>query len=102
MTRTIRIAQAGIFSDLNNLEIHAILEEDYDKYLDLLENEVEQAIKEWYNGYKFGSVDVYNPLSMLKYLKSKKLGAYWINTSGNLLIKRLLMKSDSKVLDTLL
>lgn len=113
LTGAIRVAQAGMFSDLNNLEIHTILDEDYDEYFGLLEDEVEKAlndyrieykldeVKSWYNGYKFGNVKVYNPLSILKFLKSKKLDAYWINTSGNLLIVNLLLLSDGTVFEDL-
>ena len=113
LTGAIRVAQAGIFSDLNNIETHTILDEAYDEYFGLLENEVEAAlieyktednledIKSWYDGYKFGNIEVYNPWSILKYIKYKKLDAYWINTSGNILIKDLLLLSDSTVFDDL-
>ena len=109
LTGAIRVAQAGIFSDLNNIEIHTILDEAYDEYFGLLENEVENAlieykaedkledVKSWYDGYKFGNMEVYNPWSILKYVKYKKLDAYWINTSGNALIKELLLLSDGTV-----
>ena len=113
LTGAIRVAQAGIFSDLNNIETHTILDEAYDEYFGLLENEVENAllkyksedkledVKSWYNGYKFGNIEVYNPWSILKYVKYKKLDAYWINTSGNALIKELLLLSDGIVFEEL-
>lgn len=113
LTGAIRVAQAGIFSDLNNIETHTILDEAYDEYFGLLENEVENAllkyksedkledVKSWYNGYKFGNIEVYNPWSILKYIKYKKLEAYWINTSGNALIKELLLLSDGIVFEEL-
>lgn len=113
MTGAVRIAQAGIFSDLNNLKVNTILSEKYDEYFGLIEKEVEQAlkdyeieykldeVKEWYDGYKFGNMEVYNPWSILNYIDNGKLKAYWINTSGNLVIKDLLMKSDSGVFETL-
>ena len=109
LTGAIRVAQAGIFSDLNNIETHTILDEAYDEYFGLLENEVENAlmeykaedkledVKSWYDGYKFGNMEGYNPWSILKYVKYKKLDAYWINTSGNALIKELLLLSDGTV-----
>ena len=71
LTGAIRVAQAGIFSDLNNIETHTILDEAYDEYFGLLENEVENAlieykvedkledVKSWYDGYKFGNMEVY-------------------------------------------
>lgn len=113
LTGAIRVAQAGIFSDLNNIETHTILDEAYDEYFGLLENEVESAlieyktedkledVKSWYDGYKFGNMEVYNPWSILKYIKYKKLDAYWINTSGNVLIKELLLCSDGTVFEDL-
>ena len=113
LTGAIRVAQAGIFSDLNNIETHTILDEAYDEYFGLLENEVENAlieyktedkledVKSWYDGYKFGNIEVYNPWSILKYIKYKKLDAYWINTSGNALIKELLLLSDGMVFEDL-
>lgn len=113
LTGAIRVAQAGIFSDLNNIETHTILDEAYDEYFGLLENEIENAlmeykaedkledVKSWYDGYKFGNMEVYNPWSILKYIKYKKLDAYWINTSGNALIKELLLLSDGTVFEDL-
>ena len=113
LTGIVRVAQAGIFSDLNNIENYTILNDEYSQYFGLLEEEVEKAlldygvsykleeVKSWYNGYKFGDSEVYNPLSILKFLKTKKLEAYWVNTSGNALVKELLKNSDKTVFDTL-
>lgn len=113
LTGIVRVAQAGIFSDLNNIENYTILNKKYSQYFGLLEDEVGKAlqdynvsykldeIKTWYNGYKFGDSEVYNPLSILKFLSTQELGAYWINTSGNALIKELLKNSDKTVFDTL-
>ena len=113
LTGIVRVAQAGIFSDLNNIENYTILNDEYSQYFGLLEEEVEKSLLDygvsykleevrfWYNGYKFGDSEVYNPLSILKFLKTKKLEAYWINTSGNALIKELLKNSDKTVFDTL-
>ncbi|MBM6823216.1 AAA family ATPase, partial [Fusobacterium mortiferum] len=113
LTGIVRVAQAEIFSDLNNIENYTILNDEYSQYFGLLEEEVEKAlldygvsykleeVKSWYNGYKFGDSEVYNPLSILKFLKTKKLEAYWVNTSGNALIKELLKNSDKTVFDTL-
>ena len=113
LTGIVRVAQAGIFSDLNNIENYTILNKKYSQYFGLLEDEVEKAlldydvsykleeVKSWYNGYRFGDSEVYNPLSILKFLSTQELGAYWINTSGNALIKELLKNSDKMVFDTL-
>ena len=113
LTGIVRVAQAGIFSDLNNIENYTILNKKYSQHFGLLENEVKKAlqdynvsykldeVKSWYNGYRFGDSEVYNPLSILKFLSTEELGAYWINTSGNTLIKELLKNSDKTVFDTL-
>ena len=110
MTGAIRVAQAGIFSDLNNLSVNTILNKSFDEYFGLLEREVEYALKDykiqyriadvksWYDGYKFGDVEVYNPWSVINYIKEKELKAYWINTSGNFLIRDLLVKADAEIL----
>ena len=109
LTGIVRVAQAGIFSDLNNLMVHTILNKGYEEYFGLLENEVEKIlhdysieykiedVKSWYNGYKFGNKELYNPWSILNYVYYKELKAYWINTSSNLVIKEMLKNSDSKV-----
>ena len=113
LTGAIRVAQAGIFSDLNNLKVNTILNEAYDEYFGLLENEVEKAlveyniedkvedVKSWYDGYRFGNAEIYNPWSILNYIDNKELKEYWINTSGNILIKDLLLLSKATVFDDL-
>lgn len=113
LTGIVKVAQADIFSDLNNIENYTILNKKYSPYFGLLENEVEKAlqdygvsyklkeVKSWYNGYKFGNFEVYNPLSILKFLSIQELGTYWINTSRNALIKELLKNSDKTVFNTL-
>ena len=113
LTGAIRVAQAGIFSDLNNLKVNTILNKAYDEYFGLTEREVDIALKEygieykiedvksWYDGYKFGNAEVYNPWSILNYIDNKELKPYWINTSGNILIKNLLLLSDGTVFESL-
>ena len=113
LTGIVRVAQAGIFSDLNNLKVNTILNKNYEEYFGLLENEVEKMlldynieykiedIKTWYNGYKFGNINVYNPWSILNYVDNKELKAYWVNTSSNVVIKEMLKNSDSRVFKTL-
>ena len=112
LTGILRIAKESIFSGLNNLMVSTILDNKYE-YFGLTEDEVEQAlkyyeldyeleeVKKWYNGYKFGDKLVYNPWSIINCINNKELNPYWINTSDNALIKQLLDKNDSKVLDDL-
>ena len=109
MTGIVRVAQAGIFSDLNNLIVYTILDKEYSEYFGLTEDEVTKAldyynleyniekVKEWYDGYKFGQTEVYNPWSILNYISRKELEAYWVNTSSNVVIKEMLKKSGSNV-----
>lgn len=113
ITGIIRIVRAGIFSDLNNLSEHSILDEEYDEYFGFLEEEVKNILKyyeidykleeihSWYNGYVFGITKVYNPWSILKYLHKKELKSYWIDTSDNYLIKDILKSADRKTFEKL-
>ena len=113
LTGIIRVTQAGIFSDLNNIENYTILKKSYSQYFGLLEAEVEEALKyygieykldevrAWYDGYNFAGTEVYNPLSILKYIKEKELESYWINTSGNGLIMEIIANSDDRVIKDL-
>ena len=113
LTGIIRVTQAGIFSDLNNIENYTILKKSYSQYFGLLEEEVEEALKyygieykldevrAWYDGYNFAGTEVYNPLSILKYIKEKELESYWINTLGNALIMEIIANSDDRVIKDL-
>lgn len=106
MTGIIRVIKAGIFSDLNNISTYTILNDFYSDCYGLTEKEVEQAlkdydleyeiqdVKDWYNGYKFGKSEVYNPWSILNFLQSKELRAYWVDTSGNDLINDVLKTTN--------
>ena len=102
LTGIIRVIKAGIFSDLNNLSTYTILSDDYTDSYGLTEEEVEKSlkdygleyeiskVKDWYDGYKFGNSEVYNPWSILNFLHAKELRAYWVDTSGNDLINDVL------------
>ena len=104
LTGIIRVIKAGIFSDLNNLSTYTILSDDYTDSYGLTEEEVEKSlkdygleyeiskVKDWYDGYKFGDSEVYNPWSILNFLRFKELRAYWVDTSGNDLINDVLKK----------
>ena len=104
LTGIIRVIKAGIFSDLNNLRTYTILSDDYTDIYGLTEEEVEKSlkdygieaeiskVKDWYDGYKFGDSEVYNPWSILNFLQDKELRAYWVDTSGNDLINDVLKK----------
>ncbi len=101
MTGIYRVAKESIFSGLNNLSVFTVLDEDYSQYFGFTESEIEwillqlgkendedmrAGLREWYNGYTFGGITVYNPWSVINYLRYGQLKPYWINTSSNDLI----------------
>ena len=113
LTEIIRVIKAGIFSDLNNLRTYTILSEMYTNSYGLTEEEVVKSlkdygieqeisnVKDWYDGYKFGDSEVYNPWSILNFLQYKELRAYWVDTSGNDLIKDVLKKITKNTIEAL-
>ena len=113
LTGIIRVIKAGIFSDLNNLSTYTILSDVYTDSYGLTEEEVEKSlkyygieqeisnVKDWYDGYKFGDSEVYNPWSILNFLDFKELRAYWVDTSGNDLIKDVLKKITKNTIEAL-
>ena len=106
ITGILRIAKESLFSGLNNLAVYSSLRHEYSEHFGFTENEVntileksnlsEKAaeIKHWYNGYQFGGTTIYNPWSIANCVKQKgNTEPYWINSSGNELIKELLSNS---------
>ena len=113
MTGIIRVIKAGIFSDLNNLKVYSILEKEYSDFYGFTQEEVEKALKNfnieyelpevkaWYDGYRFGNSEVYNPWSILNFIQSEELRAYWIETSGNFLINDILKNVSTETIEIL-
>jgi len=113
LTGIVQVAKEGIFSGLNNVITYNILGNDFETFFGLSEEEVENSlkyfeleyeieeIKKWYDGYKFGNSEVYNPWSIINYLRTKKLQAYWVNTSDNALIYDNLKNSTVDVFNNL-
>ncbi|WP_374123263.1 AAA family ATPase [Leptotrichia hongkongensis] len=111
MTGILRVAKENIFSGLNNLRVYTILDNRFTEYFGITESEVEKALKDfnlefelqdvqkWYNGYLFGDIKVYNPWSIINFLNDEKLKPYWVNTSGNELIKLYLKKLKNEIFD---
>ena len=111
ITGILRVAKENIFSGLNNLEVHTILDSEFTEYFGIMEDEVEDALKDfgleyeledvqkWYNGYLFGDTKVYNSWSIINFLKKGKLRPYWVNTSGNGLIQLYLEKLKNEIFD---
>ena len=113
LTGITRIIKEGIFSGLNNLYVNTILSKDYSEYFGLFESEVIEMleyfdmkykieeVREWYNGYIFGESKVYNPWSIVNYVREKEIKAYWANVSGNTLLENMLDHAGESVYDDL-
>ena len=109
LTGITRIIKEGIFSGLNNLYVNTILSKDYTEYFGLLESEVTEIldyfdmkykieeVRSWYNGYLFGDKQIYNPWSIVNYLREKEIKAYWANVSGNTLLENMLDHAGENV-----
>lgn len=111
VTGILRVAKESIFSGLNNLEVDTILGYNFSDKFGFTLEEVDKLVKyfnadedmkdieNWYNGYIFGEEIIYNPWSVLNYLNNRRDGfmPYWINSSANDLIKRLLLKGDQGI-----
>ncbi|UTY40799.1 ATP-binding protein [Allocoprobacillus halotolerans] len=100
-----RVAKENLFSDLNNLVVNTVADEDYSQYFGFTELEVKELleyydlelndkVKAMYNGYHFGNLQIYNPWSILGYAASGKLKSYWVNTSSNSMIKQAMKSAD--------
>ena len=114
ITGVMQISKENIFSGLNNLEVNNIFSKDFDEMFGFTNGEVKSICeeyghpekydeaKEWYDGYRFGGIEVYNPWSILKYVKSGfDPQAYWAGTSGNSIIETLFDISDNTILNDL-
>ena len=108
LTGVSRVAKESIFSGANNFDVFTILDNDFSEDFGITEQEMDkiiqdfniqddkEEIRKWYDGYKIGDTKgIYNPWSILKYLKDRKLMPYWVNTSSNDLIKLILKNSST-------
>ena len=114
ITGCLRISKESIFTGLNNLKIVSVLNVDYAEHFGFTEAEVEEMLRyyqleekreeitDWYNGYLFGKVGVYNPWSVINYLDSKLADRnafpkpYWSNTSSNSIVRDLIAHADGE------
>ena len=107
MTGITRVSKESIFSDLNNLVVVTTTSNQYETAFGFTEEEVfnaideqglsekKQEVKSWYDGFTFGdSMDIYNPWSIINYLKYKKFTTYWADSSSNGLINNLIQKGS--------
>ena len=109
VTGILRVAREGIFSGLNNLRVYTVLDKNYSDAFGLTEDEIIKAldyyelseniedVRKWYNGYKFGSIQIYNPWSIVNYLKDREINVYWINTSNNRLIHSAIKDAENEL-----
>lgn len=119
ITGCLRISRESIFTGLNNLRIYSILSENYDEYFGFTEGEVLtmlksydregniDTVKEWYDGYCFGDVEVYNPWSVINYMQDIITNPdsiptpYWANTSSNSIVREMVENSSEEVREEL-
>ncbi len=110
MTGITKITSESVFSDLNNLRIVTMTSNMYSSCFGFTEEEVFEAleefgmedekegVKKWYDGFGFGDKkDIYNPWSILCFLSEKKYEPFWMNTSGNALVAKLIREGDKSV-----
>ena len=110
LTGILRVSKESLFSDLNNVEIYSVLNDKYSSNFGFTEDEVNSLLikaslpttanqaKDWYNGYNFAGTTIYNPLSIIKFIKENgQLMSYWVNTGGSDIIKNSIIRAESHV-----
>lgn len=114
LTGCLRIARESIFTGLNNFNIFSITDQYFDEYFGFTDKEVKEILqyykvpeafeqtKKWYDGYRFGNTDVYCPWDVINHCRALKVEPdatpqpYWINTSGNYIVKRFIEKANQQ------
>ena len=117
LTGCLRVSKESIFTGLNNFEINSIVDIDHDEQFGFTDDEVMKLlsdydrserypdVKEWYDGYHFGNADIYCPWDVINFVKklvsdpSARPSAFWINSSGNDMVKRFVDKADQTTRD---
>ena len=117
LTGCLRVSKESIFTGLNNFEINSIVDIDHDEQFGFTDDEVMKLLldydrserypdaKEWYDGYHFGNADIYCPWDVINFAKklvsdpSARPSAFWINSSGNDMVKRFVDKADRTTRD---
>lgn len=114
LTGCLRISKESIFTGLNNLKVLTLTDVRFDEYFGFTDAEVRdmlayydlsgryEEVKEWYDGYRFGNVEVYCPWDVINYCDLLKADSeahpqdYWSNTSGNAMVRRFIDKADTR------
>ena len=114
LTGILRIAQESIFSGLNNLTVNSVMDDEYDEFFGFTSSEVrkmleyygvadkEDELKDWYDGYLFGSTEIYNPWSVINYISRGCIPqAYWVNTGKNEVLEDVLTIATDDITERL-
>lgn len=114
LTGILRVAKESIFSGLNNLTVHSIMDEKYSEYFGFTIDEIREIteyygvrskyddICEWYDGYRFGSNDIFNPWSVINFFYNNCFAkAYWQSTGDNSIIRQIVAEADDETADNL-
>lgn len=109
LTGILRVAKESIFSSLNNVKVNSVLDDQYSEFFGFTPNEVQQLTEyygvpekyeevcDWYDGYRFGQTDIFNPWSVIGYLDNQcKPQAYWVSTAKNDVIGEILAKVSNE------
>ena len=114
LTGCLRISKESIFTGLNNLKVLTLTDVRFDEYFGFTDTEVKgmleyyglsghyAEVKEWYDGYRFGNADIYCPWDVINHCRALKVEPdatpqpYWINTSGNYIVKRFIEKANQQ------
>jgi len=106
LTGILRVSKESIFSDLNNIEVYTLLDEEFGDKFGFTIEEVEhilisygleanlEEVIRWYDGYQIGDQQIFNPWSLLNYANRKRFDVYWANTSSNGIIRTLVENSE--------
>ena len=114
LTGILRVAKESIFSGMNNLKTNSILDDSYSEYFGFTKDEIRdimeyygrtdkyEEICEWYDGYRFGDTDIFNPWSVLNYMDENcSAKAYWQSTGDNSIIRQIVAEADDETADNL-
>ena len=114
LTGILRIAQESIFSGLNNLTVNSVMDEEYSQFFGFTSDEVkvmleyynmsdkENELKDWYDGYRFGNEEIYNPWSVINYISRGGIPqAYWVNTGKNEILDDVMRTSTDDIAERL-
>ena len=114
LTGILRVAKESIFSGMNNLVVNSVLDNKYSAYFGFTSEEVKEMaeyygaadkyeeICQWYDGYRFGSTDIFNPWSVVNYFSNGcEPGAFWVSTGSNDVIGEVLSQADEEIYDRL-